>query len=396
MADSLAKARAWWLRRQGLMPAMAPKTIEACVRQAGWLPTSGSVGAYLSVRARMPGTSREAIDRVALDGVSLIEVAGSLGRPSVLVPLDEKALALRLHWSTYQRHIAPHIANGSLSEAALRGVGAQVCRVLDEGPLPTAEIRKGVAHPDAGELLASALIDLTVRGIVHRFPQDGRLDSSKYMYELRHPDDRPNLEAEGDEDSVVAKAAAHFLAHHGPATVAELSWWGVLTKGAARKALAALGAESFAVQGWTKEAWLLPADVKAWRSFKGEAGDRVVLLPNRDPYVHWRRGPLVLARSASAVVLDPALKRAPIADVETLNHHTILSGADLVGVWEFDPDAGRIVTRLWDGNTGLRRRVADAAADTERFVRDQLGDAKLSNVDPPPKRAKRLAFCRAK
>jgi hypothetical protein len=41
----------------------------------------------------------------------------------------------------------------------------------------------------------------------------------------------------------------------------------------------------------------------------------------------------------------------------------------------------------------LRARVDDAAADTARFIRQQLGDAKLSAVDPPVRRAKRIAFC---
>ena len=39
----------------------------------------------------------------------------------------------------------------------------------------------------------------------------------------------------------------------------ELTWWAVLTKGAVRKALGALGAEALAVPAWAKEAWLLPA-----------------------------------------------------------------------------------------------------------------------------------------
>jgi hypothetical protein len=174
----------------------------------------------------------------------------------------------------------------------------------------------------------------------------------------------------------------------------ELTWWGDLTKGAARKALCTLGAEPLAVPGWAKEAWLLPDDMLAWRSFKGEGGDRVVLLPYRDPFVHVRRGPAVLARRAGAPVLDGTLKRARIADVGSLNHHTILSGGDVVGVWEYDSAVESVLTRLWDADAGLRRRVADAAANTAHFIREQLGDAKLSAVDPPAKRAKRLAFCR--
>ena len=394
--DPRARLRAWWLRRQGLTPSTAPKTIEACVHQAGWLPTQGSTGVYLSIRARMAAVSREAIDRTAIDGVSLIDIPGPHARPSVLVPHDEMAFALRLHLATFERHAAPLFASGRISEAALRSVGAQVCRVLDEGPLPSSEIRKSMTHPDAGELLTGALVGLAVRGIVRRFPVDGRLDSSKYMYELRHPDDRPDLDAEGDAAAVVAKAAEHFLRRHGPATLEELTWWGELTKGAARKALGTLGAEPVGMPGWTEEAWLLPDDLRAWRLFEGEDGDRVVLLPYRDPFVHMRRGPAILAGSAAVPVLDGTLKRTRIADVESLNHHTIVCGGEVVGVWEYDPKAETVLTRLWGTDAGLRRRVANAAAETGRFIQQQLGDAKRSAVDPPAKRARRLAFCRAK
>jgi len=393
--DRRLRLRAWWLFRQGLTLSTAPKTIEACVRQAGWLPTQGSTGVYLSIRARMPGATREAIDRAAIDGMTLIDVPGPHARPSVLVPRDEMAVALRLHLATFERHAAPLFASGRISESALRAVGAEVCRLLDEGPRSSSDIRRSMTHPDASELLTGALVGLAVRGIVRRFPVDGRLDSSKYLYELRHPDDRPDLDVEGDAAAVVAKAAKLFLRRHGPATLDELTWWGELTRSAARKALGTLGAESVAVPGWTEEAWLLPDDLAAWRSFKGQGGNRVVLLPFRDPYVHMRRGPGILAESAGALVLDGTLKRARIAAVDRLHHHTILSGGDLVGVWEYDPDGEKVITRLWSTDARLRRRVADAAGDTGRFIRQQLGDAKISAVDPPTQRAKRLAFTRA-
>src|SRR5688572_6907893 len=103
--DPLARLRAWWLHRQGLTAATAPKTIEACVRRAGWLPTQGSTGVYLTLRARMPGVTRDAIDRAAIDGVSVVDIPGPHARPTVLVPRDEMALALRLHLASFEKHV---------------------------------------------------------------------------------------------------------------------------------------------------------------------------------------------------------------------------------------------------------------------------------------------------
>jgi Winged helix DNA-binding domain len=390
--NGLAHLRAWWFRRQGLTLRTSAKTVAGCLRRSGWLATVGSTGVYLSMRARLPGISRESIDRAAMDGVDVIEVPGAHARPAILVPRDEVALALRLHWASYAKHAAPQFASGRYSETAVKAIASQACRVLDEGPLSTADIRAVVTHPGAGELLTGALIDLAVRGIVRRYPADGRLDSSKYLYELRHPDDRPDLDAEGDAATVTLKATRLFLRRHGPATVDEIVEWAGLTKGSIREALVSLGAERLTLGGWTDDAWLLPDEVRAWNTFTAD-DKRVVLLPYRDPFVSVRRPPSVLARRDTARVLNAKLKPVAIRDLAGFNHHAIVSGGELVGVWEYDPQTERIVTRVWDTDKALRTRVADAATATERFVRQQLADAKLSAVDPQARRATRIAFC---
>jgi hypothetical protein len=397
---SLVRVRAWWLRRQGLTPGAAPRTIEACVRQVGWLATYGAPGVYLSLRARMPGTSRDEVDRAAIDGVPLIDVPGGHARPSVVVPRDEMALVLRAHLASYQKHLAPHFRNGDISETELHGIGTAVCRALDEGPLSTTDIRQRVRHSGTAALLTAALLDLALRGVVRRFPADGRLDSSKYLYELLHPDDRPDLDAEGDGATVAAKLAERFLRRQGPATLDELAWWAELTKTAARRALEVVHAEKVAIDGWTDEAWLLPDDLRAWRSFRPwvteDDGDRVTLLPFRDPLVYGRRGPAVLSASPDGPVLIGNKRAARIIDVDRLDHHAVLSGGEVVGVWEYDLKTETVVTRMWRTDRRLQERIAEAAADIGRFIREQLGDAKLSAVDPLWARERRLAFCRAR
>jgi hypothetical protein len=64
-------------------------------------------------------------------------------------------------------------------------------------------------------------------------------------------------------------------------------------------------------------------------------------------------------------------------------------------VWEYDPAAKRVVTRVWHTDGRLGARVAVAADETSRFIREHIGDAKISAVDPPARRARQIAFCRA-
>ena len=344
----------------------------------------------------MPGASRDAVDRAALDGLDVIEVQGPHARPPMLVPGNEAALALRLHALSYEKHMAPWLASSGYTEAALNAVAAQVCRALDEGPLSSALIRAQVTHPDAAELMIGALVHLSLRGVIRRFPADGRIDSSKYLYELRHPDDRPPVDAEDDPASVVREGLRLFLQRHGPASVDEMADSILLTKGAIRKALAELQAERIGVNGWTDDAWLLADDVRAWKRFDAQ-DDRVVLLPYRDPFVWRRRPPAVLAaRPAASPVLNTELRLTPIADITALHHHVIVAGGALVGVWEYDPKTKHVLTRVWPGDSSLRSRVAAASADAETFIRQQVGDVSLSAVDPALRRAKRIAFCRGR
>lgn len=341
----------------------------------------------------MPGLSREAIDRAALDGMDVVEVPGAHARPPVLVPRDDMPLALRMHWDSYRRHAAGYFARGEFSEAALNAVAAQVCQALDEGPLSTSGILARVTHRDAAALLVGALVHLHVRGVIRRFAEDGRLDSSSYVYELRHPDDHPDLDAVGDADAVAAAATRLFLQRYGPASVDEIVEWAPLTKGAVRTALTAIGAEPLAFDGWTKQAWLLPEDMKAWNA--GPDEDRcVVLLPYRDPFVARRRPPAVLASDPRARLLDANTKPVTIGTAKKVPHHAIVCGGELVGVWEYDPGTTRVVPRTWSTDTRVKAGLRDAAQQTEQFIRQQLGDLKLSAVDPDERRATRLAFVR--
>jgi hypothetical protein len=77
----------------------------------------------------------------------------------------------------------------------------------------------------------------------------------------------------------------------------------------------------------------------------------------------------------------------PVGGLSDLPSHAILDRGRLVGLWEFDPEAGAIV---W-ASFGAKDKALDAAVrDTEAFVRDELGDARSFSLDSPKSRASRL------
>jgi len=159
------------------------------------------------------------------------------------------------------------------------------------------------------------------------------------------------------------------------------AFWAGITKAEARKALAAIHAAPVTIPEWTSDAWLLPEDREMWESGNTARDLGVVLLPFRDPLVYARRTPAVLSDDPKAAVL---------------HHHAIVAGGALVGVWEYDPETEEVVTRTWSKERGLAGRVKSAAADTARFIRSQLGDAKFYAADHATTRAPRIAFCRGR
>jgi hypothetical protein len=391
----LTRPRTWWLTRQRLA-GPAPRTIADCARACGWLPNGGGAGVYLSIRARMPRVTRDAIDRAIVDATPLMEVPGGHARGSVIAPREEAALALRLAQLSSDKHLAPQFRKGTISEAALDSLGTAICHVLAECPLRTTDLRQAVSfsHAQSLDLFQAALARLSIRGAVRRFSGEGRIDSPKYLYELVHPDDRPDAAREGDLPAVAARLAAIFLRRNGPATREDVTWWTGFTKTEVRDALEAIGAERLSIPGWAKETWLLTEDRAAWEAADARADDRVLMLPFRDPFIYSRRPPAVLTDDGSATVLDWKAKPTRVGDVDTLHHHAIVYRDVVVGVWEYDPDAEEIVTRIWGEKRGLTRRVEEAAADTSQFIREQLGDAKFYAADTATSREPRIAFCR--
>ena len=75
-----------------------------------------------------------------------------------------------------------------------------------------------------------------------------------------------------------------------------------------------------------------------------------------------------------------------------LPSHAILDRGRLVGLWEYDPEAGSIAWTAWIKD----RAVDEAVARTEAYVRDQLGDARSFSLDSPKSRAPRIAALRKK
>jgi hypothetical protein len=107
---------------------------------------------------------------------------------------------------------------------------------------------------------------------------------------------------------------------------------------------------------------------------------------------------LFLLRRDLAPLLDPAdAERAlpgesALGAVPDLEHHAIVDRGRVVGLWDYDVEAGRVV---WLPFVAPSAKLREVVARTESYVRDQLGDARSFSLDSAKSRAPRLAALRA-
>jgi hypothetical protein len=74
-----------------------------------------------------------------------------------------------------------------------------------------------------------------------------------------------------------------------------------------------------------------------------------------------------------------------------LPNHAILDRGRLVGLWEYDTEKRSIA---WT-SFGIKDKTLDAAVEqTEKYIREQLGDARSFSLDSPGGRVPRIEALR--
>ena len=76
---------------------------------------------------------------------------------------------------------------------------------------------------------------------------------------------------------------------------------------------------------------------------------------------------------------------------EDFESHAIVDRGRLIGLWEYDQPTESIA---WVSFVKKDKALEHAVTRTEKFVRDQLGDARSFSLDSPKSRAPRIAALR--
>jgi hypothetical protein len=358
-------------------------TSETVLERSGWARSVAGVNPYLTLFARA-GVSRERAD-ADVAALHIHELPAARGCTYV-IPAADFALALRC--GREAAHVPLKIAAKlGVTPGEIDTLCEAVASALKKGPLDPDGIREatGSASRSLGAegvkkgmstTLPLALGLLQSTGVIRRVPVNGRLDQQRYTYTIW--DLKP---AKLDDGEVFIELARRYFRWIGPATMAEFQWFSGLGVKAAKAAV-----EPLSLQALESDRLMFPDDLDSLRSFKPPKKPVVHLIASIDSLIHHRRDHKSLLDSADAAFAGDKgpVQSATIAD---LPNHAIVDRGRIVGAWEYDPSAERIVYATFGQKT---KEIAAAVAHTAAFIRDQLGDARSFSLDSPKSREPRL------
>jgi hypothetical protein len=381
------KLCAWWSHRQGLDGGLQGKTAPQVLERAGWARSVGGVNPYLTLYARA-GISREAVDAAAAR-LEIYELPSARGCTYVL-PASDFALALKVgqafnagDMNTARKlgvtdkevdklcdAVQKALAGNELDPDGLREAVGKAARSLgSEGQ------KKGMSST-----LPLALGRLQAEGHIRRVPVNGRLDQQRYRYTLWKPNPLDKFKLPAEE--AYMELARRYFTWIGPASLAEFQWFSGLGVKGAKAAVEPLK--------------LVPV---------ADGDRRLMFAEDRDEFQRFQ--PPKQAQYALVASIDALfLLRRNLADVTApddhrhigvgsgvmdLNNHALVDCGRLVGLWEYDPEAQSIA---WTSFGPQDKALRAAVAQTEHYVREQLGDARSFSLDSPKSRVPRIEALR--
>jgi len=137
---------------------------------------------------------------------------------------------------------------------------------------------------------------------------------------------------------------------------------------------------------------MFPDDRDQFAKFKLAAKPIYALVSCMDSMFLLRRGlsELMTPQAAKAKVYgDKGI--VELGGLSDLHSNAILDRGAIIGLWEYDSEAASIV---WATFVPADKALRDAIAQTEDYIREQLGDARSFSLDSPKSRTPRIEALR--
>lgn len=388
------KLRAWWWARQGLDGSLNGATPATILERAGWMRSVGGSGPYIGMYARA-GLSRTDVEASLASG-EIQELPSARGCTYVL-PASDYALGLQAgqgHGDDAELQMARKYLG--VNDEELVRLREDVQGALESGPLDPRSIKdklgpavRSLGHEGKKRGLATtlplALGWLQSHGLIRRIPVEGRLDRQRFAYALWRP--CPIAEPLSAQDISVA-LATRYLRWTGPAKLTQFAVWSGLGVKTSKQAFTTIQAVAL-----DDERFALPEDVEAIAATRVPTEQQVHFVGNLD-------GLFLHRREISAHLHAEDHKRSILSEkglqaggaLSDLSNQAIVDRGRLIGVWDYDAQREELAWRTFKPASAA---VKAAAARTEAYVRDQLGDMRSFSLDSPDSRGMRLAAIRS-
>ncbi len=309
------------------------------------LHNTSPVSPYLSIRARLPGFSRTALDMEMWDAWSIARFRG-MRLTMFILPHDllEIVAAATRHIS--EKQAARWLEESGLSRLDFNRFEDDVIAALADGPLTVRGLRQTLDIPQS--------IDLP--GIVGRMCDVGKLVGGRPPRNWRSGVRRyhrwehvlPNVDLHRwDEAAAIRELIYRYVRNYGPVTINDISWWTGFTKRRCRAGLAALNLVEVEVEGWPG-----PLYTATDMTPTVELDSRVHALPMLDPYVQgYRERTRFLLPGRHTFVYDGGGNATA----------TLMQRGRIVGVWQAaDEPVQSIRYHLFAGVPASVRRSAES------------------------------------
>ena len=360
------------------------------------------------MRARHPGLTRARLEQAVKSGA--LRVVPAVRGCIYLVPEADVPLVMSLAADLSRPRTERDLQKVGVEWAEVEGLAAQVLEALQDCALTTHALRRALpdeAVRSLGEVgkkvglsspLPVALRELEFRGAIERTPIDHRLDTESYEWRIpevaaaeRHP-------PPADRSDRIRAIVERFLGFFGPVSVKEISTWVGIPQRDAKTALTDLDTVRVAVEDHAPEALLLAPDRPALEAAV-PASQTFTFLPFEDNLltVHGGPGPFTPpAYHGFGVERWGSTKQAPLGETKHLGRRPLFRGEELVGFWDYDPDADEIVTGTFEPLAPKDRdRLQGACTDLGEFIRNELGHARSFSLDTEDGLRRRSAAIRA-
>lgn len=395
-----------WSVSHGLHAAHALPPVDIS-RQLGWPRTLGGVDAYLAMAARNPQLQPSEVD-AALVHQGPLQVLPAARSCMYIVPRVDAPRALRFGFEGWKKRTLADCLRAGVQADELERAVQETAKKLNDKPQTTDELRQslpagvirglGEVGKKAGKstVFPDAIRWLESEGLAERTPADGHLRNERYVWKKPQENRIAQLTDRDHAPALNSWMAQHYFQVAAPGRVRDFADWAGIGQKDAGTAMAPLNLQQIAVEG-QKEPYFLPQD-----RLNGLEDDTPAQSPRLlsliDPLTDYRNGLQLLVNPRHHGVELPGIggKLKPIRELNALWLRMICDGGEVIGVWDFDPDAKHVVTATFDPLPKPRQKVLnDEAERLTVLLRDTLKDARAYSLDSEKSLRQRAQFVRS-